>query len=322
MDRLIATLRAAGEPTRLRLLALLGRGELTVSEMVQILGQSQPRVSRHIKLLSEAGLVHRIPEGSWVFYRLSDADTDSRRLADAVIGNLPEDDSVIRRDLERLEMVRAQRAEIAERYFQNVSDDWDHIRSLHLSEQAVEAAMRELIGERRFPAMLDIGTGTGRVLELFSDIIDRGVGVDVNRDMLSVARANLGRVEGGKLSIQHADLYALPFEDGFADLVTIHQVMHYLHDPAMALGEAARVLAPGGLLLIVDFAPHQLEFLRTEHQHRRLGFSDGEIESWAAAAGLVTARRKSLLPTGPDERLTVKLWAFESERQTIREIAQ
>lgn len=321
MDRLIATLRAAGEPTRLRILALLGRGELTVSEIVQILGQSQPRVSRHIKLLSEAGLVHRIPEGAWVFYRLSDTQSASRRLVDAVTANLPADDPVLRRDLERLEMVKAHRAEHADRYFEQVAEDWDRIRALHLSEDAVEDAMGDLTGDQTFNYMVDIGTGTGRVLELFAKRIRRGVGVDINRDMLSVARANLNRAGAGHVSIQQADLYALPFEDDSADLVTIHQVLHYLYDPGAALTEAARIMTPGGVLLIVDFAPHQLEFLRTEHQHRRLGFSDEEIGKWSKAAGLVPMKKKSLRPTGSGERLTVKLWTFKASARVEMETA-
>jgi len=321
MDRLIATLRAAGEPTRLRILALLGRGELTVSEIVQILGQSQPRVSRHIKLLSEAGLVHRIPEGAWVFYRLSGADSPSRRLADAVIANLPDDDPVLRRDVERLDMVKAHRAVAADQYFEQVADDWDRIRALHLSEDAVEKAMQTVVGKRRFESMLDIGTGTARVMELFADRVQNGVGVDINRDMLSVARANLDRAGARHLSVQQADLYALPFEDGCADLVTIHQVLHYLHDPGMALAEAARVLTPGGVLLIVDFAPHQLEFLRTDHQHRRLGFADSEIEAWTAAADLKPLKKRALRPSSDGERLTVKLWTFEAHQSADMETA-
>lgn len=323
MDRLIATLRAAGEPTRLRILALLGQGELTVSEIVQILGQSQPRVSRHIKLLSAAGLVHRIPEGAWVFYRLSDADSESRRLADAVIANLPDEDPVLRRDFERLDAIKLSRSEAAERYFAQVAEDWDRIRALHLSESSVEQAMWDMAGAESFDYMIDIGTGTGRVLELFAPRVRRGIGVDINRDMLAVARSNLRQSahETNHLSIQQADLNALPFEDGVADLVTIHQVMHYLHDPEQALIEAARILKPDGVLLIVDFAPHQLEFLRTDHAHRRLGLSDDEVQAWIAAAGLDALDKQELTPTREGERLTVNLWTFKNSAKAELETA-
>lgn len=306
MERIVAGLRAIGEPTRLRILALLARGELTVSEIVQILGQSQPRVSRHLKLLAEAGAVERLPEGAWVFYRLAEGEAPLRRVLEAAVASVTPDDLTFRRDLERLDAVKAARASAAAAYFRGVAQDWDRIRSLHLSEAEVEDAMRAAAGPGPFGLLIDVGTGTGRVLQVFSQVVKRGVGIDLSHDMLMIARANLESAGAAHCSVRHADLYALPFDNGAADLVTIHQVLHYLDDPGLAVFEAARTLKLGGRLLIVDFAPHGLEFLRDEHAHRRLGFADAEVGQWARAAGLGLEAPRALAPKG--DGLTVKIW--------------
>jgi len=313
MDRLVAILKAVGEPTRLRILMLLARGELTVSELVQVLGQSQPRVSRHLKLLLESGVIERLPEGAWVFYRICEQDRMARRVVDAAIQSAPGNDVTVRRDLERLEAVKAARAEAARAYFRAVAHDWDRIRSLHLSENEVEIAMQTAAGPGPFDLMVDVGTGTGRVLQVFSDRITRGVGIDLSHDMLTVARHNLESAGAKNCSVRHADLYALPFANGCADLVVIHQVLHYLADPGLAIFEAARTLKPGGRLVMVDFAPHAHEFLREEHAHRRLGFTDAEVSEWAQAAGLELEKPLSLAPRGASDSLnvdglTVKVW--------------
>ncbi|MEE2526346.1 metalloregulator ArsR/SmtB family transcription factor [Hyphobacterium sp. HN65] len=308
MDDLVAHLKALAEPTRLRIASLLARGELTVSELVQVLGQSQPRVSRHLKLLTDAGLVERQPEGAFVFYRLVSSGP-GHRLANVIGEMSPPDDPVLKRDLDRLESVKSARAAAAEAYFQRAAEDWDKIRALHLSEHEVEAAMQDAAGSGPFDLMIDVGVGTGRILEVFADRVGEGVGVDVNHAMLNVARLNLERAGLSGASVRKADVSALPFDDGVADLVTVHQVLHYLDDPAVAIAECARVLKPGGVLLIADFAPHQLEFLKTDHAHRRLGFSDEEITDWVESAGLELRRRAALHPEEPENRLTVKIWA-------------
>lgn len=319
MDRIVAALRAAGEPTRLRILALLSRGELTVSEIVHVLGQSQPRVSRHLKLLAEAGLIERLPEGSWVFYALAADDPHITRLVDAAVAALKRSEGPggeLARDLERLSGVKAARADAAAAYFRAVAQDWDRIRSLHLAESEVEAAMVRAAGPDPIGLMVDVGTGTGRVLELFGPRVERGVGIDLSHEMLTVARANLDRAGLSHCTARRADLYALPFANGVADLVTIHQVLHYLDDPALAVFEAARLLAPGGSLLIVDFAPHALEFLRDEHAHRRLGFADDEVAGWAEAANLSLEPAIALGATD-DAALTVKIWLGRQATESV-----
>jgi len=302
-------LGAAGEPTRLRVLALLSRGELAVGEIAQVLAQSQPRVSRHLRVLAEAGLVTRQPEGAWVFFRAANHGAPARLIA-SVLAELDPADSVLARDAERLGAVHAARAEQAATYFEANAEEWTALRRLHQPEAAVEAAMVDASGQGRFDLHLDLGSGTGRVLELFLDRSARAEGVDASRKMLAVARANLDAGAGMRVGLRQADILALPYESGCADLVTIHQVLHYLADPAAAVAEASRLVAPGGRLLIADFAPHSFEELRANHQHRRLGFADDEVAAWYRDAGLETLSIAQVQPEGTQgPALAVTLWA-------------
>ncbi|GGA97011.1 ArsR family transcriptional regulator [Brucella endophytica] len=316
LDPMVDTLKAAAESSRLRILALLSRGDLTVSDLTSILGQSQPRVSRHLKLLYEAGLINRSQEGAWAYFRLSD-DGLAGALARALIARLDSTDPLLERDLERLAAVKTQRQERAAAYFSANAQSWDRIRLLHVSESAVETALKRIVGKTPFQAMLDVGTGTGRLLELFSPLYVRGLGIDINRDMLTVARANLDRAGITNAQVRQGDVYALPVDRESFDLVTIHQVLHFLEDPQAAIREAARALRPGGRLLIVDFAPHTLEFLREEHAHLRLGFSDELMRGWLDEAGLALDEAQELESKGGDAGLTVKLWLARDPRLLI-----
>jgi ArsR family transcriptional regulator len=314
MDQLLAGLRAAAEPTRLRLLALCGRAELTVTELTQILGQSQPRVSRHLKLLCEAGLLERFREGAWAFYRLAQRGS-AAPLAANLVTLLPADDPGLALDLERLDGVKRGRAAAAQAYFRASAGEWNRIRSMHIDEAEVERAVLAALEDRadgpgvgaKIGDYLDIGTGTGRLLELIGPRARRGLGIDLSREMLAVARANLERAGLVHCSVRQADMYQLPLPSGGFDVVTIHQVLHYLEDPAAAIAEAARVLAPGGRLIAVDFAPHTLEDLRARHAHRRLGFRDAEVTEWCAAAGLGPRATVQL----PGQPLTVAVWSAD-----------
>ncbi len=280
--------------------------------MTDILGQSQPRVSRHLKVLSEARLVARTPEGSWVYYRLAD-DAGGKPAALAVLDRLDADDPKLRRDNDRLEAVRQANREGAERYFAEHAGEWDRIRSLHVPEKDVEAAILEAAGQGPFRAMLDVGTGTGRMIELFADRCERLLGIDLSQAMLAVARANLERAGIGHARVRVGECTNLPIVRESFDLVVIHQVLHFLDDPAAALAEAARALAPGGRLVVVDFAPHGHEFLRETQAHRRLGFANGQILQWLAAAGLRTDAAHDLVPSNADG-LTVTLWSATGVR--------
>jgi ArsR family transcriptional regulator len=324
-ETVIAALKAAGESTRLRVLALLGAAELTVKDLTAILGQSQPRISRHLKLLAEARLIDRHPEGAWVFYRLADAEA-ARQLARNVLALVEADDATLARDRERLAQVKREHAEAARRYFAANAAGWDTIRALHVAEDAVEKAVLSALGPRQFDSFLDLGTGTGRMLELLAPLYSRAVGVDASTDMLAVARANLSRAGAGEAQVRLGDIYNLPLARDSFDVVTIHQVLHFLDDPERALAEAARVLRPGGRLLIVDFAPHELEFLRARHAHRRLGFSHDVVRQWVEAPGLALDRVVDLpAEESGGDKLTVTLWLAHDRRLSIagaaREVA-
>jgi len=318
-DQAVEVLRAAGEATRLRILALLAREELAVLELTHILGQSQPRVSRHLKVLAEAGLVERFPDGAWVFYRLAGAGP-TRELLDKALSLIAPDDATSLLDAERLERVAAERASQAAAYFADNASHWDEIRSLYVSETAVEAAILQAAGEGPYRRLVDLGTGTGRMLTLLGDRARSAVGLDLSRQMLNVARTNVAGAGLTTCELRHGDILNVGLADGEADLVVAHQVLHYLGEPAAAVAEAARLVAPGGRLLIVDFASHDLEFLRAEQRHRRLGFVDSEIERWAAAAGLGKVGAVTLPPAGPGG-LTVKIWACEHDNERIRRVA-
>ncbi|MCP4188025.1 MAG: metalloregulator ArsR/SmtB family transcription factor, partial [Gammaproteobacteria bacterium] len=285
LDTLLVGLRAAGEHTRLRILALCSRGELSVSELVQILGQSQPRVSRHLKLMVEAGLLERLPEGSQVYFRLSDSAMASK-IAHVLASLIPESDAVLNRDLSRLYQVRDARAQKAQNYFQQVAKNWDSIRSMHVAEQQLEQALCEVVGDDFNGDLLDIGTGTGRILELFAERVRRGVGVDTSNGMLAVARSNLECENRQHIHVRKGDMYQLPVDDDTFDLAILHMVLHYSDNPAEVIREAARVLRPGGRLIVVDFATHTEEYLRSDYQHHRLGFADTEISQCFESAGI------------------------------------
>jgi ArsR family transcriptional regulator len=303
MQSLLTALKAAGEATRLRLLALCAHADLTVSELTQILGQSQPRVSRHLKLLWEAGLLDRQRDGSWAYFRLASRGT-AAELGRSLVDAIPADDPQLATDLEHLEAIRQARARRAADYFRANAARWDEIRKLYVDEGEVERAIVGLLPDAPVGDLLDVGTGTGRVLELLAPRSEHAVGVDLSREMLTMARVNLDRAGLRNCELRRADMYRLPLAAGSADLVTLHQVLHYGEAPGEVIGEAARVLRPDGRLIVTDFAPHALDRLRDKHAHRWLGFADDDMAAWFRAAGLEPGEPVHL----PGEPLTVVLW--------------
>jgi len=323
-DDLNATLRATGEETRLRILCLLADAELTVSELTEILRQSQPRISRHLKLLAEAQLVERFREGSWAFFRRAEHGP-AAAVVERLVGALDPADPIVARDRERLAGVRAARVKAAQDYFRRHAAQWDRIRQLHAPDHAVEAEIRTLLLARPFRSLLDLGTGTGRILELFSSEIERGLGVDLNHEMLAFARSRLDHAGIRNCSVRQGDIFDLSVPRDSFDVVIIHQVLHFLDDGGRAIREAARVLRPQGRLLVVDFAPHELEFLREEYAHRRLGFPPDAVAQWMEQAGLEGVVHKSVAPEpGSDGEIAVSLWLAQDPRLVLadrREVA-
>jgi ubiquinone/menaquinone biosynthesis C-methylase UbiE/DNA-binding transcriptional ArsR family regulator len=329
LDLTLGILRAAAEETRLRMLALLSVGELSVSDLTDILGQSQPRISRHLKLLVEAGLVERHREGAWAFFRLTDHGAASSILH-PMLESLDRADQTLRDDRTRLEAVRAQRSQAAQAFFSRLAPDWDRVRSLHAPEDVVEAAVLDVLGPKPIRNLLDLGTGTGRMLQLLAPRASRVVGLDASHAMLSVARSNLEKAGLTRIELRQGDIYAPPFPRDTFDLVIVHQVLHYLDDPARALREATRLVAPGGRILVVDFAPHNLEFLRESQAHRRLGFAPEQVATWLSDSGLECAVTQNIAPPKKgDDQLTVSLWLGQDRRimtdwplaQSDREVA-
>jgi len=308
METLLKGMRAVAEPTRLRILMACSRTELTVTDLTQILGQSQPRVSRHLKLLVDARVLDRNREGTWAYYRLS-TNGPWNDLTSTLISLIPAHDTVLNNDLERLAAVKRVRAEWATAYFRRNAAQWDRVRSLHVDEAEVERALKAVFVPKKIQNLLDIGTGTGRILEVLGDMVENAVGVDVSHEMLAVARGNLERAGMSNCQVRHGDMYHLPLADQLFDAVTIHLVLHYAEDPAQIIKEAARTLQPGGQMVIVDFAMHSEQELRKEHGHQRLGFGDHEFAIWFKAAGLVSEAPIKLVGTP----LTVCLWLASRE---------
>lgn len=308
---------ALADPTRLRILALLRAMELSVGELAQVLGQSQPRVSRHLKILIDAGLAERRKEGSWVFLSLGAADRVDPLfdLFDCWVDLDGEDPWTIA-DAARLAAVRSDRAKAAERYFSSHAKDWDALRSLHVGECEVEAAIARALSDRPVGRLVDIGTGTGRMIELFGREADHALGVDRSPEMLRLARVKLAQA-GIEADLRQGDMYSLALSAASADTVIIHQVLHYAQQPAAAVAEAARLLRPSGRLLIVDFAPHEREELRSRDAHARLGFTDEAVLKYLEEAGL-SGRVVEHLEGGA---LTVTIWSGHRSGPTLKAVA-
>ncbi len=306
-EKMVMVLKAAGESTRLRLLALLAEGELSVKDLTDILQQSQPRVSRHLKLLAEAGLVVRSAEGAWAYYRIADPG-EERRLIGVLLGAVKGDSKVLIDDRKALAAIRKKHQRQADEYFAKVAKNWDSLRRLHVPEEAVEAAILRVVGERPVSRLLDMGSGTGRMLELLHGRYEYGTGIDLSREMIGVARAKLSASGISNAQVRLGDILAFDSGNQREDLIILHQVLHYFDDPGQVLLKAAGILEDDGRVLVVDFAPHELEFLRRNDAHRRLGLSERQMENWAGAAGLQIDFFEKF-ENGEDERgLSVCLW--------------
>jgi ArsR family transcriptional regulator len=308
---LLDTLRALADPTRLRIMRLLASMELAVGELAQVLSQSQPRVSRHVKILCDAHLAERRREGAWVFLRA--AGTASPAPLVGGVAQLlmlaeeadPAFAGQCARDRSNLDAIRAARQAHAQDYFARYAAQWDELRSLHIADGPVEAALADMLaGEGGLGRLLDVGTGTGRMAELFAGDAAHVTALDRSLDMLRLARTRLQNLPAGKVQLVQGDFAQLPFPAASFDTVLFHQVLHYAQAPEAVVAEAARVTAPGGRIAIVDFAAHDREDLRTQHAHARLGFADAQIAALFAEAGFEPLGERALA----GKELIVKLW--------------
>jgi len=314
MEKTAQILKTLGHVERLRILSLLSHGELTVSELVQILGLSQPRITQYINSLESVGIIERLKEGSWVFSRLRRGNAAVSAIVATALNALPADDVMMRSDLRRLDDVHRERAVAADAFFANVANDQGQLGDEYLPQNDIETLMRDIVGEGPFEMMVDLGTGTGRVLAVFADRVARGSGIDNNVDMLKVARHNLAGKGHDHLTVRQGDLNVTPLGAGVADLVTLHQVLHYLEDPYEAILEASRLLMEGGTLLIVDFETHIQDSFRQEYAHRRLGFADADIRAWGQSAGL-TLGKIEIVISDDKSRPNVKIWQLQKVAQ-------
>lgn len=322
MDELLAALRACAEPTRLRILALVARGAFCVTEFTEILGQSQPRLSRHLRLLCEAGLLERLREGANAWFGLPPENSPGYSLVRAVLDRLPESEDVLAADRRQALRVLAERARAASETFRRKGAEWDEMRALELDAAAVEAALIELLPTGQIGRALDIGTGTGRLLELLAPRVNAGLGVDASRAMLALARSRLARPGLTHCAVRLADMYRLPLPDGAFDLVLMQMVLHHAADPASALAEAARVLRPAGRFVVIDLAPHANEHCLQRLAHCWPGFSDSRMLALLHEAGL--APHDPVVVPGP---LEVRLWsaarlAAEAPTDRLLEVSQ
>jgi len=306
MEKHALVLKTLGHPERLRILTVLSRGELTVSEIVQILNLSQPRVTQYIKSLETAGIIERLKEGSWVFSRIKRGNASVSAIVATTLATLPANDPILEADLRRLEDVRAVRSIAADAFFANVANDSGTLGDEYIPKANIEKMLLKMTGKGPFAYMVDLGTGTGRMLEVFADRVTRGSGIDNNAHMLKVARHKLAENNYNHIRVRQGDLSSTPLAGGQADLVTLHQVLHYLDDPLSAILEAARLLSPTGIILIADFEAHNQEEFREDYAHRRLGFEDKDLEDWFLVAGLHLNGIETIKTQG--NRPNVKIW--------------
>jgi ubiquinone/menaquinone biosynthesis C-methylase UbiE len=280
--------KTLADPTRIRILFLLEREELAVQELMEVLGMAQSRVSRHLGILREAGLLQDRRDGTFVLYRFTPPQSGHWREAWELVGRSLGEDATTDRDLAALAGVIEARASRSHSFFDSVGPEWDALRKVWSDDLLRARALARLIppGLR----VADIGTGTGVLALELARAGLRVVAVDHSARMLDAARAKLGRDPGLEIDLRLGDASSLPLADGEVDAAFAHMVLQYLASPVDALREMARVVAPGGSVVVIDFVSHDREWMRQELGVLRLGFSAEEIASSFVSVGLQEPR--------------------------------
>ncbi|MEP6341692.1 MAG: metalloregulator ArsR/SmtB family transcription factor [Maricaulaceae bacterium] len=306
MDSLASILKTLGHPDRLRILAILSHGDFTVSEITKVMGLSQPRVTQYINTLEAVGILERLKEGSWVFSRLRRQNAKNWAIVSAVLSQLPDDDAVLMADFRRLGEIKTARAEAANAFFAQAANDQDQLGIEYLPREDIDAELRSLLGDGPHELLVDLGTGSGRVLTVLADLFGRGIGIDNSRDMLGVARHSLNKSELTHMRVRQGDLNNTGLVGSDASVVTLHQVLHYLERPAEAIAESARLLSDHGQLIIIDFDSHDFDDFRDRFAHRHLGFSDNTIATYFKSCGLTLSQTRTVETR--ESYPNVKLW--------------
>lgn len=295
MDLLLQALRAAGEQTRLRILALCAQHELSVTDLIQVLGQTQSRVSRHLKILVEAGLLERYQEGQWARYRLAgqgsvipgqDSNKAGISLARYILQNIDMMSPVFRRDHEILTRRMDARQQRIQQFFRENAPKWEEMRAELVNQPAIDAHIRDVLLAKPVKHFLDVGTGTGKALLELGPSIGAGIGIDNSFAMLDIARNNIEESNLNNCQVRHADMTQMPYEAKTFDTALVHMVLHYSETPPLVISEIARVLTKGGRVLIIDLVRHENTEIRTALQHLWPGFDKEEMEDWLSQAGL------------------------------------
>jgi len=291
-------LAALADTTRSRLLLVLERHELTVTELCAVLVLPHSTVSRHLRLLADEGWIAARPDGTSRYYRMvgDRLDPSARRLWHLV----REQASALaaaEQDARRVEAVLAQRRSTSQAFFSTAAGDWDRLRTELFGARADLVGMLALLDPEW--VIGDLGCGTGALSAALAPFVGGVVAVDESPAMLEAARRRLGGI--GNVEVRTGRLEALPIDDARLDVALLFLVLHHLPEPERALAEAARVLRPGGRLLVVDMMPHDREEYRQEMGHVWLGIAAARIAEWIGAAGLDAGVYRPL-PVDPASR--------------------
>jgi ArsR family transcriptional regulator len=287
MDALQKVFKTFSDPTRVRVLALLEQEELAVQELMDALGMAQSRVSRHLAILREAGLLEDRRDGTYVFYRFAVPAEGPWREAWELVRRELATDPVRQRDRAALAQVMEARAARTRSFFDAVGPEWDALRKVFDDDVLRARAGARLVDPRTVVA--DVGTGTGILAVELARLGLRVVAVDHSARMLAAARSKLEAEGLSGVELRQGEASALPIGDAEVDAAIVHMVLHYLPSPGEAIREMARVVRPGGVVVIVDFVPHEHEWMRQELGVTWLGFAWDEVRGWLGEADLVDA---------------------------------